>query len=288
MGNPKIRQLTYLHKEKGPATRAALIHNVNLIGEQLGDLGFNKLDPKNLKEKHVNAIVEKWKGDGLATGTIKNRMTALRWIVRKVDKPYLVKRTNAEYGIGRRSLTSGVSKAVALPLGDLEKIKCPYVRTSLELQREFGLRREESIKIQAAWADRGGVLVLKPSWTKGGRGRDIPIRTASQREVLERAKALGETTVKGSLIPTVQYKEQLRRYELQTARAGLNKMHGLRHAYAQQRFRDLAGFEAPVCGGPGKDGMTPEQRRLDYDARQIITRELGHNRGQITAVYLGR
>ena len=288
MGNPKIRQLTYMHKEKGPATRAALIHNVSLIAEQLGDLGFNKLDPKNLKEKHVNAIVEKWKGDGLATGTIKNRMTALRWIVRKVDKPYLVKRTNAEHGIGRRNYVPTESKAVSLPHGDLNKVTCPYVRMSLELQREFGLRREESIKIQPAWAEQGNKLVLKPTWTKGGRGREVPIRTASQREVLGRAKALAETTARGSLISTAQYKEQMHRYERQTAAAGLHKMHGLRHAYAQARYRELTGFESPVCGGPGKDDLRPEQRRLDFDARGIITRELGHNRGQITAVYCGK
>ena len=288
MANPKIKQLTRTYKEKSFATRAALVHHVGWIADQLGELGFNKLDPRNLKDKHVNAIVEKLKGSGLAIGTIKNRMTALRWIVQKVDKPYLVKRTNAEYGIGRRSYVPTESKAVSLSHGDLEKVTCPYVRASLELQREFGLRREESIKIQPAWAEQGNRLVLKPSWTKGGRPREVPIRTEAQREVLARAQELAADTPRGSLIPTAQYKEQLRRYERQTAAAGLHKMHGLRHAYAQARYRELAGFEPPVCGGPGKDDLTPEQRRLDFDARQIVTRELGHNRQQITTAYCGK
>ena len=39
----------------------------------------------------------------------------------------------------------------------------------------FGLRREESLKIQPGWADRGDTLVLKDSWTKGGRSREIPM-----------------------------------------------------------------------------------------------------------------
>ena len=66
----------------------------------------------------------------------------------------------------------------------------PYVRMSLELQRAFGLRREEAIKIRPDLADKGETLWLKPSWTKGGRAREVPIRTDAQRAVLERARAL--------------------------------------------------------------------------------------------------
>ena len=65
-------------------------------------------------------------------------------------------------------------------------------------------------------------------------------------------------------------------------------MHGLRHAYAQSRYEALTGWKAPAAGGPGRDAMTPGQRLVDTEARQQISRELGHERIQITAVYLGR
>lgn len=74
--------------------------------------------------------------------------------------------------------------------GRLDAVTNPYVRMSLELQPALGLRRAESIKFQPSYADRGDKLVLKPSWTKGGRGREIPIRTEAQREVLDRAHKL--------------------------------------------------------------------------------------------------
>jgi hypothetical protein len=77
-------------------------------------------------------------------------------------------------------------------------------------------------------------------------------------------------------------------YERQTERAGLFKVHGLRHAYAQARYRELAGFDAPAAGGPHSRQLTPSQRDADQHARQIVSRELGHEREQITAVYLGR
>ena len=60
----------------------------------------------------------------------------------------------------------------------LENIRTICARLSLRLQAAFGLRREESIKIVPSWADRGNSLALKDSWTKGGRQREIPTRTA--------------------------------------------------------------------------------------------------------------
>jgi len=65
-------------------------------------------------------------------------------------------------------------------------------------------------------------------------------------------------------------------------------MHGLRHHYAQQRYEALAGWKSPVAGGSSGKALTPSQRKQDAQVRQIISRELGRERVQITAVYLGR
>ena len=166
------------------------------------------------------------------------------------------------------------------------RVTDPYVRLSLELQQAFGLRREEAIKIQPSLADKGALLWLKPSWTKGGREREIPIRTDEQRKLLEKARRLAG---KGSLIPSHKtYIQQLRLYEGQCIRAGLSRMHGLRHAYAQRRFEELAGFESPAGGGPTRKVLTEDQRALDKKARAVISAELGHSREAITVVYLGR
>jgi integrase len=157
---------------------------------------------------------------------------------------------------------------------------------SLRLQQAFGLRREEALKIQPRWADRGDHLQLKASWTKGGKERSVPIRSQEQRALLEQARRLAGF---GSLIPRGrQYIEQLRIYERHTANAGLSKMHGLRHAYAQQRYRELTGWPSPHAGGPATEQLTEAQRQSDQQARLIISRELGHQREQISAVYLGR
>lgn len=116
--------------------------------------------------------------------------------------------------------------------------------------------------------------------------REIPIRTQSQHEVLDKAHRLAG---RGSLIPSDRrYIQQLRIYERHTGNAGLSKLHGLRHAYAQRRYQELTGWPAPAAGGPTSKQLTAEQKALDQAARLTISRELGHEREQITTVYLGR
>ena len=73
-----------------------------------------------------------------------------------------------------------------------------------------------------------------------------------------------------------------------TLRSGLSRMHGLRHAYAQNRYEELTGWKCPAAGGPDRKSLTTEQRQSDREARLIISFELGHEREAMTAAYLGK
>ena len=273
-------------------TQTAFIKFKRNFDERLQDEGIHQLKPKNLKPRHINLVVAQLRAEVEAgtrsIGSAKNWLSHLRAYVRLIDRPYLVPRTNAELGFGNRVYVPSESKALVLTGGHLERVTCPYVAMSLKLQREFGLRREEAMKIQLAWADRGDRLVLKASWCKGKRERVLPIRTASQRAVLNEARALAGTTEKGSLIPTAKYVQQVKRFEYQCRKAGINGSHGLRHEYAQRRYLELAGFACPLAGGPKRKDMTPEMRRADHEARLEISRELGHGRVSIVNSYCGK
>jgi integrase len=178
------------------------------------------------------------------------------------------------------------SRAKDVDGADLSRITDPYTRLSLRLQREFGLRREESIKFTPRYADHGDHLLLKPSWTKGGKARQIPILNESQRQLVDEVAAFAGSA---SLIPADKsFIQQLRIYKCQVMNAGLNRMHGLRHQYAQRRFREITGFDCPHAGGPTRTALTSAQRELDQRARREISRELGHEREQIVSVYVGR
>ncbi|MBT8108099.1 MAG: integrase domain-containing protein [Gammaproteobacteria bacterium] len=284
--NYQLKQLCKNNRDGSYGTQAQRERVLTLIANQLHDLGFRRLHAKSLRPKHVEALVKHWLETRVAVGTIKNRMAALRWWAAKMNRRHVVARSNDHYGIPRRQYANSANRMTTLDEDKFSRVTDEYVRMSLELQREFGLRREEAIKIRPHLADKGDMLWLKPSWTKGGRAREIPIRTDAQRAVLDKAGALAG---KGSLIPAEKdYKQQKNRYEGQCIRAGLSKMHGLRHAYAQRRFEEIAGFPAPLAGGPNRTDLTNDRRALDRQARAVITNELGHNREQVTVTYLGR
>jgi len=284
----ELTQLCNRNRDGSFSTQAARRDILSLAGRQLVELGIYNLPATGLKQKHVLKLLERWKADGLSDATLKNRMSHVRWWAEKIGKQNLVPRTNAELGIGRRKYVTNNTKAVQVSIDALIGVKDERVRMSLELQGAFGLRREESIKFQPQFAMGAGPdkILLKATWCKGGRAREIPVRTAYQRDLLARAAILAGT---GSLIPENQsYKDQLKRYENTTSRAGLSKLHGLRHEYAQQRYRELTGWEPPVGGGPKSRQLTPEMKVIDRAARLTISEELGHSREAITAVYLGR
>jgi hypothetical protein len=114
----------------------------------------------------------------------------------------------------------------------------------------------------------------------------VPITSPEQRAALNEAHRVAAA---GSLIPPHKtYIQQRYTYEWQCKAAGLSHMHGLRHLYAQTSYEELTGWKAPAAGGPVASLLTDEMRVIDAMARQTISHELGHERPEITAVYLGR
>ena len=284
--NFELKNMCSQNRDGSHATQANRHEMLQQIAGELDRLGFKRMSASSLKHKHVEALVKSWKARDLSPGRMKNMMAALRWWADKAGVKGAVAESNDAYGIERRIYVTNTPKAATAPETAKESISDAYVRASIELQAAFGLRREEAIKFVPSYADKGSHLVLKGSWTKGGRPRLVPIRTGAQRAALARAH---EVAGKGSLIPaSLSYVDQLRRYEGQVAAAGLSKLHGLRHAYAQARYLELTGRSAPAAGGKVSKDLTPEEKQADLLARLQISQELGHEREQITAVYLGR
>ncbi len=250
--------------------------------EQVIDLGYKIATVEQIKPKHIQALVRFWQQKKLAVGTIKNRLAALRYLADVLQKLELVA-SNKVLQVGSRITSTRRNKACVHP--DLSKITDPYVKASVELQRVFGLRREESLKIKPHLADQGNKLSLLGSWCKGNRSREIPIRTEEQRGCLDQAKGLLPTPNQ-SLIPEAKsYIQHRYVYDKQLQRAGI-KSHGLRHAYAQQRYFELTGWLAPIAGGPKFRDMNYTEQNQDIRARMILSEELGHSRIQIVQNYL--
>lgn len=193
-----MRGLCLRNKDGGHTTQAERLTTLTLIGKQLKSGGFKRMNASSLKPKHVSYLVAQWQAQDLSIGTIKNRMAHLRWWAEKVGKSSVIPKDNIQLGIEHRQYVTQENKAKQVDEQTLTQITDPYVRMSLILQQTFGLRREECIKFQPTYADKGGHLLLKGSWTKGGRQRIVPILTTEQRDTLNQ---IHQFAGKGSLIP---------------------------------------------------------------------------------------
>jgi site-specific recombinase XerD len=275
-------------------TKNSLSKRLKTIANDLHTLGYKLPNMRNIKQKHIQALVDNWKANGLSAGTIKNRMSNIRYVCRAYGRETVVK-SNHELGIQKRSYIPTESKAITNV--NISKLKDERLRLSVALQQQFGLRREECLKIKPEQAlktnsDGEKYLQLQGSWTKGGVERNVPIRTEAQLNVLQEAINL---VGKGSMIPTEQtYIERRNQYDFETHRAGLSNLHGLRHAYAQQRYAELTnqmtkgnGWRCSIAGGLKRYQLSKVQKEVDKLAKMQISSELGHSRVAIVKNYCG-
>ncbi|KCZ21382.1 phage integrase domain protein, partial [Acinetobacter baumannii 45057_1] len=93
------------------------------------------MSPKDLKGRHVNKLLEQWRKDGVSTGTIKNRMVAVRWWAEKVGNSGAVK-DNATYKIENRVYVTNENKSISLKDLDLSKTD-PNIAQSLRLHADL-------------------------------------------------------------------------------------------------------------------------------------------------------
>ena len=116
--NYELKQLCKHNRDGSFATQANRERILTLIANQLREMGFVNMHVQSLKAKHVAKLVERWQAEGLSTGTLKNRMSALRWWAEKSGKADVVAKSNDAYGIAERRYITNVSKARQLTSGD--------------------------------------------------------------------------------------------------------------------------------------------------------------------------
>lgn len=159
------------------------------------------------------------------------------------------------------------------------------------LSREFGLRRKEASLLQLRLAHTQAKHLGKinvTEGTKGGRGKAVDRwvpASAAAVAVLERAidAAKGADNLIRTGQTYGQWASAVSKGWQSAGRAdGLGSLRDLRSAYACERYQSLTASQAPVVSG----GRTAD-REIDKSARAIIAQELGHNRTDVVAAYVG-
>ena len=100
--NYELKQLCQRNRDGSFSTQYGRECILTMIANQLHEMGFKDMRATSLKPKHVQALVERWKSEGLSAGTLKNRMAELRWWAEKIAKQNVIFKDNDQYGSARR------------------------------------------------------------------------------------------------------------------------------------------------------------------------------------------
>ena len=132
--NYQLSKLCRDNRDGGFSTQATRSRILDLIANQLQTLGFRRMPSTSLKPKHIDALLAHWREQRISVGTLKNRLSALRWWAKKVNKPSIIAKDNSVYGIGKRQYVAKQSKAQDLDEKKLSLISNEFVRLSIRLQ----------------------------------------------------------------------------------------------------------------------------------------------------------
>lgn len=273
-----------------------------VIERSLRDLhrrrGFKLHRLKNLRWKHVLAMLEEWQARSLQPSTLSGYVSHLRTFCGWLGKPQLIamidQYIDANPALVRRRTVTDVDRserAAHLDVRDmLERAKAREERFAaiLALMIAFGLRSQEAMLFRPHLALRDGVIHVL--WgTKGGRPRSLQLVLTKQHyAVLEWAQNFARTR-SDSMIPTGWSVQRYRRrfYDLcrqigLTRRAGVTP-HAFRHGCHLDFYEWLTGHPAAARGGT----LAQTDAAADRAARQLVALNAGHADVYVSSAYLG-
>ncbi|MCG8529190.1 MAG: integrase domain-containing protein [Desulfovibrionales bacterium] len=298
----KIRNSTLTGSSK---TKHNNVKAAKRFASTLYQLGFKVKKWENVRNNHVAAVVEEWKKQGLSLATIKSYLSGVRAVARGVGNDR-IHTENSEFGLGRRSYVARESKAVPdtvyyrivdeLRQGNEKRQR---IAAQVVAMRLLGLRHEEARKIDPKLALLQDGSIYISAGTKGGRDRKILEPTKGQ---IDAVKGLdGFTGRHGNSWPDNMSEAAWEKYVYKVmSKMGLTiqacgaSLHGLRHAFAHARYEELTNLRPPCLFSTPSDYRDAalqehgsEWRDVHDRAVNILAHELGHNRSDVVANYIG-
>lgn len=199
-----------INKERngGDKTHTEHLKSLARVGNWL-EKRYGLNDIKHLKTHMVQTFFKE--KANLSGSTLEKYATAFRLIAANIDKANIVPRSNKELG-GRSAAQRYVPK-----VGDSAKLDTVrarlvemaaqdpnnrYLVAAHDMRQAFGLRPSESLA-SCRIMQRDGRQFLLPDMTKGGREREVEIKTQAQRDAVAAVRTLASEYGKpsGSMLP---------------------------------------------------------------------------------------
>lgn len=237
----------------------------------------------NVNGKHLVNYVIHMQETGKSASTIKTDLAAIRFFHDKMDAKYRLP-DNDELGValerrrfGQFDRTWSAAEFNHILGKALTEDRHDYI-LAMYLARYAGLRVHECFRIDTAIAEealRNNAITIKG---KGGKVRTIPINeqiAIAMKKQLDRTKRGHKLLVPDDMhtdraINRLQLFIMANREAIKDPNADVSlTFHGLRHTYAAETYQELV------------NGSTNE-----LEAHFMVSRLLGHERADVTNVYL--
>lgn len=237
----------------------------------------------NVNGKHLVNYVIHMQDTGKSASTIKTDLAAIRFFHDKMDSKYRLP-DNDELGValerrrfGQDDRTWSTEEFNHMLGKALAEDRYDYI-LAFYLARYAGLRIHECFRIDTAIAEdalRNNAITVKG---KGGKVRTVPISeqiAIAMKKQLERTKRGHKLLVPDDMhtdraINRLQLFIMANREGVQDPNADVSlTFHGLRHTYAAEKYQELI--------NSGTNAL---------EAHFVVSRLLGHERADVTNVYL--
>lgn len=256
---------------KASETRKAALQHTKAFAAFVGDkFGLERIE--NIKPHMVEAYVANMKAQGLSSGTMNNRLIAVRNLAEAIGKQNIVHRHNRDYGIERdrkhpvlqnTEQVARVREALNQMANTGDKVAM-MASAAADMRDAFGLRIKESLMSSRI---EGGRLVVEG--TKGGRPRSVEIRTQAQINAVAKLHATAATLGSGTgrIIPPSM---------------------SLKQAYDAQRdmLHRLGSTKANCCNPHASRHNYAQTRTAEGASKTHVAEELGHGREEVVGYYV--
>jgi len=264
----------------GSATERVVETVLNQLREIAGVKNLRQIDDAKI-QIYIDTLRDRLEDGELSTGTTSDYISALNNVIRYANeyanqnlslisaKEFDLSRGEREYI--NRAVSQETHQAFLNFLSEKGNMQTQALISSVVLQREFGLRLRESLAIKRESIEKalqkGSLTLSRQDGTKNAKERTIPVRNEAQVQALKSALNFMQANGLKSLIPSEKLLTQY--HYAQYIKQEYNRLftdnkmdfHGERYHYAQERYNEGASLKQ-------------------------ISKELGHEREEITKVYL--
>ncbi|NCD17935.1 MAG: hypothetical protein EOL91_11640 [Actinobacteria bacterium] len=225
---------------------------------------------ENLKTNHFKEVFQDLKDKGLSNSTLSGYATAARVIAESIGKQNIFPRDNKDMGIsraGERLQPQECNLEKQQEIRENLYDKAQFLGLAHDMRKEFGLRVKESLLSNKLSVHADGKKYLVVEGSKGGRPREVEIKTDKQREIISKVQEYIKENGLKSIIPKELNLKQAYDFQKNTlkefgaTRQDGSNAHALRHEWAQKEI------------GNGEN-------------RTKVAEELGHGRPEVISHYV--